>query len=162
MEINRLTKELGKEKVENTRLNADLIRIRAERDAFKQQVVKDQEKAPNPGKKQTSLGQRPAVSGLEAEFSGVRVHVSQQSGPSHSRRSTPVEIVPFKLVRGKDPIVPLYPQILTVNEIMNSCTIAALGELTKRPSLKGKFKNHDEIMLYDTGSAITCMSDVAY
>jgi len=83
MEINRLTKELGKEKVENTRLNADLIRIRAERDAFKQQIAKDQEKTPNPGKKPTSLGQRSVVSGLEAQFSGGRVSRAGNENSQH-------------------------------------------------------------------------------
>jgi len=58
--------------------------------------------------------------------------------------------------------VPPYPTNLTVKEIMSTWTIAALGEPTKRPSLKGKFRNHEEIMLYDTGSAITCMGDAAY
>jgi len=37
MEINRLNRELGKEKAENARLNADLVQIRSERDALKQQ-----------------------------------------------------------------------------------------------------------------------------
>jgi len=38
-EVNRLNRELGKEKAENARLNADLIRIRAERDDLKKQVA---------------------------------------------------------------------------------------------------------------------------
>jgi len=38
-EINRLNRELGKEKAENARLNADLIRIRGERDSLKEQLA---------------------------------------------------------------------------------------------------------------------------
>lgn len=40
-EINRLNRELGKEKAENARLNADLFRIHQERDSLKQKGNKN-------------------------------------------------------------------------------------------------------------------------
>jgi len=51
---------------------------------------------------------------------------------------------------------------LTVKGIKENLGIAALGEPTKRPSVKRRFCKHNEVMLYDTGSAITCMSGSAY
>ncbi len=41
-------------------------------------------------------------------------------------------------------------------------TIAALGEPTKRPSVRAYFDNTEVVMLYDTGSSITCMSRKTY
>jgi len=68
------------------------------------------------------------------------------------------------VVRGTGPWNALYPTInaLTVKGIIENLGIAALGEPTKRPSVKGRFQKHSEVMLYDTGSAITCMSGQAY
>ena len=36
--------------------------------------------------------------------------------------------------------------------------VSALGEPTKRPSVRAKFKDREVVMLYDTGSSITCMN----
>jgi hypothetical protein len=36
--------------------------------------------------------------------------------------------------------------------------VSALGEPTKRTSVRAKFSNQEVVMLYDTGSSITCMN----
>jgi len=55
-----------------------------------------------------------------------------------------------------------YPTQLKVFDIVDSWNMAALGEPTMRPSLRGRFDGHEEVLLYDTGSAITRMSEAAY
>ena len=48
---------------------------------------------------------------------------------------------------------------LTVSEVFHDLMrISALGEPTKRPSVRGTFNEKQVVMLYDTGSAVTCMS----